>query len=280
MWLDQISPRLNALWRGPWKPFYIEPARSLYDHELVMVLDGEFRLRIGGREWDMRKGWFVVVPPGTVHVSFGGPRPVIRACVHFDWIPEKVPARPICCYHPRRPSRRLVLPAPAFVQVPGRPRPFEAAGPISALLETLFFQWQAGDRFHRALARTTFQDILLRLLWPGSRRRAAPSRVAGPAYAVKEILDAGDVPAGGLRARLASRGQSYGHLSRLFRRQFGLTPGEYLTAQRLEKAKILLRNSGTTVAEAAYAAGFHDPGYFARCFRRQNGISPREFRGS
>ena len=64
------------------------------------------------------------------------------------------------------------------------------------------------------------------------------------------------------------------HLSKLFKRELGISPLDYLLVRRLEYASKLLRGSSMTVREIAFACGFHDPNYFIRIYRKRTGAPP------
>lgn len=64
------------------------------------------------------------------------------------------------------------------------------------------------------------------------------------------------------------------HLRRLFTRQLGQTPHEYLTALRLDKARLLLSQGQASVGDVAYRCGFYDRLYFSKVFRKATGIPP------
>ena len=64
----------------------------------------------------------------------------------------------------------------------------------------------------------------------------------------------------------------------IFKKYFRKTPGEFLMAYRLEAAAHLLRTTGQSVTEIAYACGFNSPSYFTEAFRREHGYTPRRFR--
>jgi AraC-like DNA-binding protein len=306
-WLNQVAPQISMLWRGRWKSGDVEPARSLYDHEMVLVTEGSCFVRIGKREREVRAGEYIIIPPDTVHVTTTGADGVYRWCVHFDWIPasRKGPHR-YCCYYPKRPSPAKICRAPAFVPTALFEGGWQAGGPVLGLLETLFHRWQTGRQFEQTLCRATFLELLVCLLWPRQKTRVPHRKIQTKegsamdlAWAVKDLLD-GDsfavAPAhdgthstsakaqcatkdkNSVQARLASLGFSYPHLCRRFREKFGVTPVEYKTARRLEYAKALLSNRKLPVAEVAEAAGFRDQGYFTRRFRRQNGMTPSAFR--
>ncbi|MBO6138278.1 MAG: helix-turn-helix transcriptional regulator [Lachnospiraceae bacterium] len=68
------------------------------------------------------------------------------------------------------------------------------------------------------------------------------------------------------------------YLSRLFKEQFGVSIGVFVTEKRITHAKYLLRFSEDTMEEIANACGFEDPNYFSRTFKNVEGISPSRFR--
>ena len=71
----------------------------------------------------------------------------------------------------------------------------------------------------------------------------------------------------------AYAGVSRSHLFRLFRQAYGVSPQEYLCRLRLQHAAQLLQ-SGSSVAQAAYSAGFADLPHFSRRFRQEYGVTP------
>lgn len=68
------------------------------------------------------------------------------------------------------------------------------------------------------------------------------------------------------------------HLGRLFKRKHGETLVDYITRQRMELAKELLRDGSLTVSSVAAKAGYNNYSYFTRTFGKYTGQSPREYR--
>lgn len=79
-----------------------------------------------------------------------------------------------------------------------------------------------------------------------------------------------------LQAQLGGLGVSRRHLTKLFEKQYGLSPEEYLARLRLEKAKELLAR-GQTVTEVAFSVGFESHAAFSVFFRKHTGLSPRDY---
>ncbi|MCU6707425.1 response regulator [Paenibacillus sp. J5C_2022] len=68
------------------------------------------------------------------------------------------------------------------------------------------------------------------------------------------------------------------YLSRLFKRETGQSFIQYLTAYRIEKAKLLLRDVSCKSYEVGYRVGYHNPGYFAKTFKKVTGLSVTDYR--
>ncbi len=62
-------------------------------------------------------------------------------------------------------------------------------------------------------------------------------------------------------------------LTRMFKRETGLTPFSYLTSRRMKRAKEMLQ-SDISVTETALAVGYTNPAKFAAAFRRSVGSTP------
>lgn len=78
--------------------------------------------------------------------------------------------------------------------------------------------------------------------------------------------------------RLAAvAGLSKYHFLRLFKATYGLTPGDYVTQRRIERAQDLLRATNLTVTEVCHAVGFSSLGSFSSRFRALVGESPSAF---
>lgn len=68
------------------------------------------------------------------------------------------------------------------------------------------------------------------------------------------------------------------YLSHAFRKEFGVSPINYLISRRVEESRFLLRKTNHPLSLIAEILGFSSLSYFSQCFRRAEGMSPTEYR--
>lgn len=68
------------------------------------------------------------------------------------------------------------------------------------------------------------------------------------------------------------------HFSAVFRHECGETFREYLTRNRIERAKELLRMTNLKCSEVGYRSGYNDPHYFSYIFRKNTDMTPQQYR--
>lgn len=76
---------------------------------------------------------------------------------------------------------------------------------------------------------------------------------------------------------------NYDYVRKLFKKEVGATPHEYLIRQRMELAAGLLKSgisnrySSYSVSQVAEACGFADPLYFSKVFKKYYGVAPASY---
>lgn len=76
----------------------------------------------------------------------------------------------------------------------------------------------------------------------------------------------------------AISGLSPSRFAHLFKHELDCTPHEFLTVQRLDRARQLLARSTRTIGEIAGEVGFQSPFYFSLRFKAKTGMSPTAYR--
>jgi two-component system response regulator YesN len=70
------------------------------------------------------------------------------------------------------------------------------------------------------------------------------------------------------------------YLCVLFKQQTGKTINEYITLERIRRAKELLTDSNILLYDVCFMVGYLSPSYFSKLFKKYTGLTPSEFRES
>lgn len=164
----------------------------------------------------------------------------------------------------------------AGLERPGDVRP--AAGPLDPLLAQLALGMEAfaaGGRLYADTMHRAFAAHLARIA--GAARPAARIEDRRLRRVVDHIAAhlAEDLSLDGLAALAA---MSPFHFARAFKAATGLSPLQFVIAERLAAAEALLRTTRLPVAEIAWRVGYQDVSRFGRHFARRNGVTPSAFR--
>ena len=68
------------------------------------------------------------------------------------------------------------------------------------------------------------------------------------------------------------------YLSHTFKREYGVSPINYLISRRIEESKYLLAETDLSMSQIAQLLGFSSLSYFSQVFRRTQAVSPKEYR--
>ena len=133
------------------------------------------------------------------------------------------------------------------------------------------------------VAQTVARWLVMFLRRPGGQSQFAasmwaPSAAPGPIRVAQEFIHAHpaadlSVPCLAERAAMSER-----HFLRVFSKQIGSTPGDYVERVRVDTARRLLEEHDDGVEVIARAAGFGTAETMRRVFVRRLGVSPTDYR--
>lgn len=70
------------------------------------------------------------------------------------------------------------------------------------------------------------------------------------------------------------------HFSRLFKKETGYSPYEYILKTRIDNAKVLLKKTSISIKEVAFTTGFNSESSFVTSFHKNVKMTPCEFRNT
>ncbi|WP_315071301.1 AraC family transcriptional regulator [uncultured Clostridium sp.] len=73
---------------------------------------------------------------------------------------------------------------------------------------------------------------------------------------------------------------SEGYISECFKKHMGITIMKYAKKIRIDRAKVLLVTTTTSILEISLILGFHDQSHFHKVFKSFTGLSPSEYRNN
>jgi transcriptional regulator GlxA family with amidase domain len=134
-----------------------------------------------------------------------------------------------------------------------------------------------------ALARDVARHLVVFMQRPGGQAQFSARLDVGVTAnpTLRRVLDgvAAQPDANHSIAALSARaGFSERHLTRVFRRELGVTPGRFVERVRVEAAKARLARSDEPVAVVARAVGFGSEETLRRAFRREAATTPAAYR--
>ena len=68
------------------------------------------------------------------------------------------------------------------------------------------------------------------------------------------------------------------YLSHTFKREYGVSPINYMISRRIEESKYLLAETDLSMSQIAQLLGFSSLSYFSQVFRKTQGLTPMEYR--
>ncbi|MGI4873582.1 MAG: AraC family transcriptional regulator [Janthinobacterium lividum] len=153
---------------------------------------------------------------------------------------------------------------------------------LTGTLERLVAVSRTTDAAKDVLAGFTLQELLVRLMQTQARqlifqdyaRHLTTHRFAPVVQYVKGHLTE-NLSVDKLSALAC---MSKATFFRLFKREFGLTPVEYIVRERLAEAKRLLRQPLVSVADVCLRAGFNNSSYFQALFKKYEGLTPGAYK--
>ena len=229
------------------------------EHEFFLPLQGEITVDYGKEIVKAGPGRMLYVPPNLDHSfsssSQGSGERVIWLIDQKIW-KQHIRTKFLPCSFPINSlAKELVFYLLIHRQVQG------AKYFISALIEALGESLQASQLQKRRLSSDHISG------------RVTDARIRRSIEIMEEQISSISLPEVAKGSGLSSR-----NFSRLFLKETGLTPKDFLILRRIEKAKHLLKTTKMTVTDISLEVGYNSLSKFIATFKRIEGLLPSDYR--
>ncbi|OGV34049.1 MAG: hypothetical protein A2020_01110 [Lentisphaerae bacterium GWF2_45_14] len=258
--------------------------RKLLDYLAVFINSGHGIFSIEDKEYDIGPGDLFWVPPDTFHEMRGVGARMHCLYIHFDLIYDSARSH-WDAYIPGDSDlseyRRLMHPPlnePVINSWRGRLPLVRRKPEILDIFRTV-----AREHKRSPYHELKLSGMILELI---NEIDNALEAVSGPLShhmekmkrAAEYILLNYQDPNQEIRKMARNFGLSETHFRKLFKENFGVSPGRMLSDSRIRCARELLAYTDMSVSEIASASGYKNIYDFSRSFRKNSGCSPTQFR--
>lgn len=240
--------------------FYYEPnyqlARSRYDSFLLMcITKGNCVIEIGGQEFYAGSGDVVLIDCYNPH-KYGSYTSWEALWMHFDGPMARTFYEEIYNQHGN------IIPSSAQL--------------IHASLDKIHNNFQKSIPVSEPVLSESITGILNNLLSFDAQNSSSThtGRIAQSITFISEHF-AEDIA---LETLAGTANLSPYHFTRIFTRETGFTPHQYIIQTRLAAAKYLLKSSELTVKDIGFSVGFHSETSFCTTFKKREKITPSQYR--
>ena len=243
--------------------------------EIILPLSGDYQVKIEEETYHLEKGDIMFLHSGTIHALSGSEKGA-RLIFQFD----------VEILYSLKEFQSLLFSFPSFLILRR-----DLKDPTYTAAERLLLSaiWESRHSLYALvleLYTLLFRSSSLQMqVFPGKETGGLSSHQGNHPYqekflAVCQYLNQNLSSGITLEMAASYAGFSKFHFSRLFKDFVGMSFSQYVTMQRVHKAKLLLLTTQASITDIAMEAGFNSSSTFNRVFYQYEKMSPTDFRQS
>ena len=154
---------------------------------------------------------------------------------------------------------------------------------ISSCLRNILREMELKNTGYEDICQAFMEILIIRLMRNTALAvPAEPQVISGnrQCAAVRRYIDLHFKEALTLEQLAADAHMNKFYLSHAFKREYGVSPINYMISRRIEESKYLLAETDLSMSQIAQLLGFSSLSYFSQVFRRTQAVSPMEYRQS
>lgn len=240
-------------------------------YELVIWKSGDVRYILDDRRVDPTPDTVTVIPPNTVHSS-----QLLRPSRYERYVLYL--SESAFASFASGPSVLLHVASPALVRMPSEEKELK----LQRLLTRIEERLQKGGAGAELAALSSVIELLVLI---GEAVSADPQNdgpadlrlLPEPVRVIRRYIEEHYDTITSVEEVAERFYYSREYVSRLFRRYYNLSPGEYVERCRIREARIRIAG-GERIADVCYGVGYRSMSAFSAAFRRVTGKTPSSFR--
>lgn len=286
--LCDINPYIRYVnnFGGPYD--YVQPDRTIYDYEMMYVIDGEITIFYDGKRYDLHKSDMLFFRPGIInHMEISKESHLKTHCIHFDWIlprdNENFSAEDFYLHdilskecHARLPVlQKRYSPEPIDFSIPTYIKNLDY-NIFAALFSKCYLSYLSQTPISHVETTLTFYTIITELYRflnnkPGSPEH--PKIKYALKYIEKNYRTRITVEELAMKLDLSPK-----YFGTMFKNTTGKSVNEFINTLRLYDAKQMLVSTTMRIEEISDCLGYSNEFYFSKRFKEEEGISPKQYR--
>lgn len=148
---------------------------------------------------------------------------------------------------------------------------------IERSMRKIFFSFHENNKANEVVLSKYINDLLTELILCATSTTGPNNQVGIAEDIVAFISENADKPL--LLSELAKRASlSIYYFTRVFKKETGFTPHEYIIRARVDLAKFFLKTTNMPIKEIAFRSGFGSESSFCTTFKKSTGFTPKTYR--
>ena len=273
-----INPYIRVAMQSILKKGTVIATRIIFDYELIYIADGKFVLNYNGKDYPCHKGQFLLLCPGISHSFSNISTNLSQPHIHFDitYLPDSKQV-PVCFkdLEDLTDEEKKKIRGNIFEDYPQSPLvTFSDTETALHLFNKIVTQPKPSSLAQKGLL-IELLDMLIADNFPGlfEENRNSLNSIE---KLVKDYLDAGQGASSSLEDIARQFNYSKYHLTRRFKKRYGISLILYRNNRRMQLAKTLLLTE--TVSAVSEKLGYSSIYVFSRAFKNHFDVSPTDFK--
>ena len=157
---------------------------------------------------------------------------------------------------------------------------FENNEEMAGIINKIINICQSTSIFKDTLADLSLQELLVKIVQSQTLKGVSTDNTVNNNPVLSQIIQL-------IRMNISTKtelkiiaktaGLSTSSLYRLFKRELGISPVEFIIMEKIKLAKRYLTDKNIYIKNVSFEAGFEDSNYFIRMFKHYEGITPKQY---